>query len=554
MRRTVLLLLLATAACRDPHEGVVASASPEATQAGVEILNAGGNAIDAAIAVGFALAVTEPAMSGLGAGIQMIIQAPGREPYVINGTSLAPAATPTAIGNPDSVLQGHRATTIPMTVATLDHALRTHGSGNISWARAMAPAIRQARDGFVVGEFRARVFARHQADLAASPTARALFLKPDGTAPTVGDTVRQPVLARTLARIAQDGAETFYRGSMALEIAGDMAANGGWITLEDLEAVRGPRELAAIQSSYRGFDIASLGSPAAGWVVLQALNVLEQSPADELAPGASVRPDRLVEALLIAHTSRRDNPIIELPNLRIEAGRRIAKSEARRLLEALRSRFGGGPARPAEPSDSAGGGETTHYTVVDGAGMIVSVTTSINGYFGAQVATPTLGFLYNDYMREFELARPDHPFAIGPGRMPYSSMSASIVSRAGVPVLGLGSPGSARIISAVTQVIQLWVDGEGKIQEAVAMPRYHVQPPGSLYIEDPAAVTAAFALESKFGLRLRQPPSDLVTNGRNAYFGGVHAVALEDGRWVGAADPRRDGTVGRASGRFTITR
>jgi gamma-glutamyltranspeptidase/glutathione hydrolase len=526
--------------------GVISSASPEATRAGVEILDDGGNAMDAAVAVAFALAVTEPAMSGLGAGMQMVVQAPGRPAFVINGTSFAPAATPLVVSNPDSTLSGHRLTTVPTAVATLDYALRTHGSGAVSWPRAIAPAMRYAERGFEVGPFRARVYARHAADLGSSASARELFLKPGGAVPAAGDTLRQPVLARTLARLASGGADAFYRGDIAREIAADMAASGGWITLADLARVTAPREHAALRSTYRGYDIATVGLPASGWVVLQALNVLEQSAPADLALQRSTRAERVVEALLAAHTSRRDNPILDLVNFEREAAQRVSKDEAARVLRQLRERVR--QTRNMETPDASSSGETTHFTVVDANGMIVSVTASINAYFGARVATPTLGFLYNDYMREFELDRPDHPYAIGPGRMPFSSMSASVVSRDGVPVMGVGSPGSARIISAVTQVIHLWVDNARDIAGAVAAPRWHVQPPRSLYIEDSAAAaTHTRALEQRFGLRLQHPADDLASGGRNPYFGGVHAVAWERGRWVGAADPRRDGTVGSSS-------
>ena len=526
--------------------GVVSSASPEATRAGVEVLDEGGNAVDAAVAVAFALAVTEPAMSGLGAGMQMVVQSPGMPAFVINGTSFAPAATPTVVSNPDSTLSGHRLTTVPTAVATLDHAFRTHGSGAVSWARTLAPAIRYAEHGFEVGPFRAKVYARHEADLRASPSAGALFLKPGGAVPALGDTLRQPVLARTLARIASGGADAFYRGDIAREIATDMAANGGWITLDDLARVKAPREHAALRSTYRGYDIATVGLPASGWVVLQALNVLEQSAPEALAPDGGMRAERVVEALLVAHTSRRENPIVDLVNFEREARQRISKDEASRVLRRLRSAY---PTSGDEQTfDAPMSGETTHFTVVDAAGMIVAVTASINAYFGARVASPTLGFLYNDYMREFELERRDHPYAIGPARMPFSSMSASVVSRGGIPVMGVGSPGSARIISAVTQVIQLWIDGPHDIAGAVASPRWHVQPPRSVYIEDAAAAeTHAGSLEQRFGLRLQRPAADLASVAGNPYFGGVHAVAWERGRWVGAADPRRDGTVGRSS-------
>ena len=208
-RRVMLLILVAgcggysargdTPVLPATSGGVVASASPEATRAGVELLDAGGNAMDAAVAVAFALAVTEPAMSGLGAGMQMVVQSRGKPAFVVNGTSFAPAATPTVVSNPDSTLSGHRLTTVPTAVATLDYAFRTHGSGAVTWARVVAPAVRYAERGFEVGPFRAKVYARHEADLRASASAGALFLTSSGTAPAARDTLRQPVLARTLA-------------------------------------------------------------------------------------------------------------------------------------------------------------------------------------------------------------------------------------------------------------------------------------------------------------------------------------------------------------------
>ncbi len=205
-------------------------------------------------------------------------------------------------------------------------------------------------------------------------------------------------------------------------------------------------------------------------------------------------------------------------------GRKLDKATARTLL-------------------GEGDGHTTHFSVVDGDGLVVSVTQSINYAFGAKVAHGSLGFLYNDYMREYELGRPDHPFALRAGAMPYSSMSPTIVVRDGKPVLGLGSPGSARIISAVVQVAELWMDGYADVERAVAMPRLHVVPDSGLHVEDPADADRwgdRFVSEGFVLLRRDDAAGDL-----DAYFGGVHAVAFERGTWTGAADPRRDGVVVR---------
>lgn len=532
-RLVLSLPVIAALACGGalpPHTvdgGVVAAATPEAVAAGVAVLEAGGNAVDAAVAVSFVLGVTEPAMSGLGGQTQMLIARPGRDPIVINGTSFAPRNTPVDAQATDLI--GHRATTIPTTVRALDFAYRHHGSGRVSWSDLLAPAIRQAADGFVVGSFRHRVWLRHADDLRRNAVTRGLFLTEGGLVPGEGQVFRQPVLAATLRRLARLGGEDFYTGEIARLIAADMAAQGGWITLADLNGVTEPKELRPLVGSYREWEVYTLPPPGGGWVVLQMLNVLELSPARDLAPGTATRLVRIAEALRVGHRSRRDQPVTDLVDYGREVRERIDKEHAAELRRRDR-----------------GSGETTHFSVVDASGMIVSVTASINAYFGARAASPELGFLYNDYMHEFELGRPGHPFALRAGAMPYSSMSPTVLARRGRPMLGLGSPGSARIISAVVQVIQAWVDDGASITAAVAAPRIHVVPDSSLYLETASLSPAALRALETAGFRFVAPPDDLVLAGRNAYFGGVHAVAFENGAWEGAADLRRDGTVGRA--------
>lgn len=510
--------------------GVVSSASPEATAAGVEILERGGNAIDAAAAVQFALGVTEPAMSGLGGQTQIVLQKPGEPAIVINGTSFAPAGIPDVVAEQD-LKTSYSATTVPSTVKVMDFAMRNYGSGNVSWADTLAPAIRYADDGFVIGSFRARVYSRHETDVRANQTVARLFLNPDGTLPQLGDVLRQPVLAATLRRLAEAGADDFYTGEIAAKIAEDMAANGGWITLEDLASTPDPVVMAPLTTSYRGFEVSTLPPPAGGWVVLQALNLLEQTQAEDLDEADATRAAALLVALDIAHTSRAENPELDLVSFGADMSHRIDKATAVALLE------------------DRDHGETTHFSVVDKDGMAVSVTSSIDSYFGSRAASPELGFLYNNYMQTFELA-PGETFSLAPHAMPYSSMSTSIVSKDGQPVLVLGSPGSARIISAVTQVISHWVDVDEGIETAVAAPRVHVvidrkDGRDNAYVEQMVEGLDVDAL----GFDLANPQTDLIQNGLNAYFGGVHAIALEEGGWRGAADPRRDGTVGYASDR-----
>lgn len=530
----ILTILLVLADCtrnqsNEEFGGVVSAATPEAATAGVKILEAGGNAVDAAVAVAFALAVTEPAMSGLGGQTQMLIHMPDQKPFVINGTSRSPAATPENIP-PDSI-SGHRATTIPSTVRTLAYAWKHYGSGNISWARLLKPAIGYAKEGFPVGHFRWLVWKRHAKNLQSHPSTRLLFLTAEGQVPEEGKLWKQPVLAQTLQRLAEYGPQDFYRGQIAKQIVRDMQAHGGWISFDDLKNFREPEVIPALQGSYRGWQIYTLPPPGGGWIVLQILNMLENLDARELEINHPARILHIARALKIGYLSRKKHPVKNLSNYESEIFQKIDKRTAKILWQL---------------EETAQVGETTHFSVVDAQGMAVAVTASINSYFGAKVANPELGFLYNNYMKEFVIGEPDHPFALKPNAMPYSSMSPTIVAREGRPYLVLGSPGSSRIISAVAQVIQLWVDAKLNIQQAVAFPRIHVVPENKLYIEamDSLEIPEKIYRELKeWGFVLKNPRTDLATGRFNPYFGGVHALAFENDHWQGAADPRRDGAV-----------
>lgn len=288
------------------------------------------------------------------------------------------------------------------------------------------------------------------------------------------------------------------------------------------------REQAALHGSYRGADLYTLALPTSGCVVLQILNLFELQPASSLSLKSTSRDELALIALMTGRAYAKEFPVQDLVNHESETSERISKQLAAKLNE-------GKPPRKES-------GKTTHYSVVDRNGTAVAITTSINSYYGAWVAAPSLGFVYNDYMREFVLGQPDHPFTLRARAMPYSSMSATIAARNGRPVLALGSPGSARIISAVSQVAERWLDGQ-PLAEAVAAARLHVVPPGRVYIEDPGATALASPFVKSRGWRIVPVATDIMIGGRNAYFGGVHAVAFENGRWTGAADPRRDGTV-----------
>lgn len=532
-----LLVALMLMACHTEESnsgrnyGVVTSASPEATQAGMEILKQGGNAIDAAVAVSFVLGVTEPAMSGLGGGTQMLLAVPGQKPISINGTTWSPAATPVDATQTD--LKYHRRSTIPSTVKVLDFVLRKYGSGHISWEETVAPAIQFAENGFKVGEFRHRVYKLEEDELRNSPYSTGSWLMSDGTIPAVGETIVQSVLAKTLRQLARKGANDFYKGEIARLIAEDMAENGGWITLADLHNFPEPVELTPLSTNYRGFRVYSQPPPSGGWAVLMILNLLEHAAVDELLE-PDTRTRIILEALHITHQSRKNAPVEDLANYHSAIEEKVSKSYAAELLSDFSGNTG------SELLFETESGETTHFSIVDNDGMAVAVTTSINAIFGAKAASPKLGFLYNTYMDDFELGKPQHPFAIRPNTMAYSSMSPTIVQKDGQTVLVLGSPGSARIISAVAQVTQQWIDSDLGIVEVVAMPRLH-SVDGKVYLENLENNDGILDVLRSEGFEVFFPADDLARNGMNPYFGGIHAIAREGELWKGVADPRRDG-------------
>lgn len=508
--------------------GAVSSATPQATDAGIEILEGGGNAIDAAIAVSLALGVSEPAGSGIAGQTVMLAWKPGAAPFVIHGTTWSPRKLP-ADATREQLVYGRTAAAVPSTMRVLGLAHERFGSGVVDWARLVEPAITIAREGFEIGPFRAHAFRHYQDLLRKQPEAAAIFLAPDGRPWQEGERFTQPRLAVTLERLAAAGAMDFYTGELADAIATDMIDHGGWITAQDLAEFPEPRIVAPLRGEYRGHDVLTLPPPFGGWVVLQILNVLSEFPQAALSTPSAERNLALIDALAVGHGARRASPVRDYAAADATVGGRTDPAAAAEGLARWRSEWPGG--------------ETTHFTVIDGDGMVVTVTQSIDSYFGARVVHPELGFLYNNYMQGFQVEDPQAPYYLETRQMPKSSMSASILLRDGKPVMALGSPGSARIISAVAQVSSYWIDVERDIKAATGAYRVHVVPPGRAYVEGESVEPELMAGLANRGLTLRRPTYGVSDRQLDPYFGGVHALALENGQWTGAADPRRDGTV-----------
>lgn len=491
-----LCLLLSSLACRPGgpglHHGAVSAATPEAARAGMHILRQGGNAADAAIAISFALAVSEPAMSGLGGGCQVHLYLPGQaHPFAINGSTRSPAATPTFF--PKDSLKGHLRSTIPSTVKVMQYLYEHYGSKKLSWEALLLPAIEIAEEGFVMGPFRSKVYARYEQKLARGLPATSSYYPLDTAALS-----RQPQIAQTLRLLAREGAETFYEGKIAASIARDMQAHGGWMNARDLEELPMPETLAAVHFRHNGYEVYTQPEPCGGWVVKE---ILQKLSALRAADPESDELQTLIRAINYGHEQRK--------------------------LKAAQSPL-------------PGRGETTHFSVMDAQGMCLSVTASINAYYGAGVANPDYGFLYNSYMDDFDFEDPTNKYAIGPHKMAYSSMSPTIVMKNGKVVLIIGSPGSARIISTVAQLIDAFTLGKVQPEHLLELPRVHARNK-QVWIEDEHMRLQFEQYNQQGEWEVPTPSQSLVQNGLNAYFGGVHAIVWTGREYLPLADPRRDG-------------
>ena len=494
------------------RNGMVVAQEERAARIGIEILDRGGNAVDAAVAVGFALAVTYPRAGNLGGGGFMVIHlAKGNRDTTIDYRETAPsAATPTmfldAAGNPDPKKSRDSALSVgvPGTVAGLTLAEQKYGSGKLSLAELIAPAIRLAQQGFQVEDDTADSLPRAKDRLARWPSSAAIFLN-GGDVLHEGDRLLQFDLADTLQAIAQDGPKAFYQGRIAEEIAAAVRGAGGIMTADDLKNYRAI-ERVPVRGTYRGYDIVSMPPPSSGGVALiEMLNILEGYDLGKLGRG-----DRslhyMIEAMKRAYADRAvymgDPGSVKMP---------IAGLISKKYAATLRASIGekATPAadiRPGKPADFEGR-NTTHFSVIDRDGNAVSNTYTLNFSYGLGLVADGTGVLLNNELDDFT-AKPGAANAYdlvgftanlpGPGKRPLSSMTPTIVLQDGKPFLVTGSPGGSRIISAVLQVISNVIDFHMPIDKAVSAPRLHNQwQPDETFVEPDFSPDVLDALERR---------------------------------------------------------
>ncbi|KAE8544966.1 MULTISPECIES: gamma-glutamyltransferase [Marinobacter] len=526
-------------------QGMVATSHTLATEVALKVLKDGGNAIDAAVTAGFALAVTQPRSGNIGGG-GFLVYSPGNgdAPEAIDYRETAPAAaTETMFQDQDGNVVSersrfsHKAAGVPGTVAGLALALERHGT--LSLSQALAPAIRLAREGFVVPHRFTEGLEQARDRLERWPATRATFYKKDGSAPQPGEVFRQPELADTLQRIAKQGVKGFYEGETAQLIVAEMRRGEGLITLEDLRnyepAVRQP-----VHGTYRGFDIYSMSPPSSGGThIVQILNILEDYPIGDWGHNSANTIHHMAEAMKLAYADRSeylgDTDFVAVP---------LQGLTSKGYADQLRASIKADKARPASeiapgkpgPRESP---ETTHFSVVDRWGNAVSNTYTINFSYGSGITVAGAGFLLNNEMDDFS-AKPGVPNAYGliggeankvePGKRMLSSMSPTIVRKDNRNFLVTGSPGGSRIITTTLQVIMNVIDHNMNIQTAVSAPRIHHQ-----WLPDEIRVEQGISPDTLDLLRARGH-----TINTGSAMGAIQSILIgEDGTLYGGADPRR---------------
>ncbi|MCB1692027.1 MAG: gamma-glutamyltransferase [Pseudomonadales bacterium] len=556
--RSVLLLILSiltfVASAASPEasygeHGMVTSRSEFASQAGIEVMKEGGNAVDGAVATAFALAVTYPSAGNIGGGGFAVIRLADGKVVTLDHREKAPASATRDMyldkdGNEIEGLSrnSHKASGVPGSVDGLLTMQEKYGK--LTRKQVIAPAIRLAKDGFVLSRDMALQFKEVLPSMQQYPASVAKFTRKDGSLYEEGDTYRQPELAAVLQRIADKGRDGFYKGKTAELIAAEMKRGNGNITMDDLANYHSVwRE--PIHGTYRGYDIWGMGPPSSGGVmIVQMLNMMEPYDLHAMGYGSAAAVHLMVEAERRAYADRAeylgDPDYYEVPIAKL-----IEKDYARK-------RFADFQPDKASDSNDIGAGhwppehmQTTHLSVMDGDGVMVAMTTTLNSSYGNKIVVPGTGMLLNNEMDDFSI-KPNTPNQfnligreanqIEPGKRMLSSMSPTIVTKDGKPVLIAGSPGGSTIITTTLQVIVNVIDHGMSIEDAVSKPRFHHQwKPDVVMIEPWGLSPDTIEILKKMGHKsLRE-----VRFGRG--IGDANSIEYVDGMIRGIKDPRNEG-------------
>lgn len=506
-------------------KGMVATAHPLATQAGLNALEKGGNAVDAAIAAAFALGVVEPYASGVGGGgFMLVYRSDTRQVSAIDYRETAPAKTPPGLESAES-RTGPKSVGVPGTIAGLSRALTEFGTMGLK--EVMEPTIRLAEEGFPAGRLLVGMIASNRDKLAANAEAKRVYLDPGYRE---GDTVLQRDLARTYRAIAAKGPGDFYRGDLAAAIAREMERLGGRLSAKDLTNFKAVAR-KPVSGNYRGHEIYSMPPPSSGGVhVIELLNIIENFDVASLGRNSTRSMQIMAEAMRRVFRDR--SRFMGDPDFAaVPVSGLISRKYARALAQSIEpGRLNSGLALPDLRDFESG--QTTHISVADGKGNLVAITQTINSFFGSGIVVPGTGIILNNEMADFggwDANRPE------PGKRPVSNMSPTIVLKGGKPFMSVGMAGATRIISGLAQIIINVVDFRMDIQAAINAPRFHCMD-GRISLESRISKRKTAEL-SRIGYGIdRRKAYDV-------YLGGAQGVVLDGRSLQGGADPRRGGSA-----------
>jgi len=535
------------------QHGMVASQHEIASRIGVEVMKKGGNAVDAAIAVGIALAVVYPEAGNIGGGGFMLIRKSNGEAHAIDYREMAPKAATRNVfldqkgelikGEGSSTI-GYRASGVPGTLAGFDMAFKKYGSGKVTWRDVVEPARLLAQNGYALSYRLANLFRGYRDNLSKYPESNRVFLR-SGKFYNEGDLFVQPDLAQTLGRIERLGAQEFYTGKTAQLIADDMKANGGLITLDDLKNYQA-KERTPLTGTYRGYQIVTMPPPSSGGIVmLQVLNMLEGYDVRAMQYNSAAKYHVLAESMQRAFADRAefmgDPDFADVPLAKL-----VDKKYAEERRSSIQSNKASSSAEVGHGNIVAGKEhtETTHFTVVDKDGTVVTNTYTLNDLYGSAVTVKGAGFLLNDEMDDFA-AQPGKANMFGliqgeknsvqPEKRPLSSMTPTIVlKKDGTPWFALGARGGPRIISAVIQTVINVIDHDMDIQQAIDAPRIHHQWfPDEILFEPYGMSPDTQNILTGFGHKFASRPG---------YVAQATGIMIDNkGTRLGAVDSRGDG-------------
>ncbi|MFB5597553.1 MAG: gamma-glutamyltransferase [Nitrosopumilaceae archaeon] len=522
--------------CSIAKHGMVSSAFPDATKAGVKMLKKGGNAVDAACATALALGVCEPQASGIGGQSMAILHYKGKT-ISVDGSSRSPSLAHSSLFSKKRYrLLGYKSTTIPSTLSVIGFLHERFG--RLEWEKIIQPSIKIAKQGYKITRLQHDLQIRELNNFLKikSRSGAKYFLK-DGEVPyEIGDRFIQEDLAETLQNISSQGYLSFYHGQIAKKIHNDMKKNRGLIRDEDLAFVPEPIIKEPIHRHYRRVNIVTMPPPAAGRTLLLTMMMLNHLPSKFLRSSKPISFHFVAETFRKAFFHRIQRPFNPLTYHQTRDNVHLSRTFAKHMAESIHNTM---DATLPMMDPEFGGEDTTHLSVMDDEGNAVGITQSIELAYGSKAAAEDLGFLYNNYISAFEFTNPNHPYFIRPNARPWTSVSPACIFHKDKLWMVIGSPGSQRIYSTISHFISRMVDGNLPMDEAIERPRFHCSIGGTVSYEEGGFSSEILDYLTDIGYKISKKDRF------SFYHGAVHAVLKRhtgEG-FQGVAEVRRDGTA-----------